>query len=198
MAVAPQGYTIVSAMADGRRRYSARMVCRCCGAHHDLALANNARSPNFVADKARQLGWDARPDRPAAWRCAACVSATPKPDPDEPLRKVLPMKPQPVTPKPATVREATPEEKRRVREKLDGYFDEAKGMYLDGYSDQRVGKELDLPWAMVAKLREAAYGPIRADPEIEGIKAGIATLTAEAAKLATRLEAVEKRFRGAA
>lgn len=85
----------------------------------------------------------------------------------------------------------TPEQKKRVRDLLDGVFDEAKGMYLDGHSDKVVGEKLNLPWAGVAHVREAAYGPIRVDPDIQRLLDGIAvaeklvTAAATAAQTAT-------------
>ncbi|EME69899.1 hypothetical protein H261_10859 [Paramagnetospirillum caucaseum] len=92
------------------------------------------------------------------------------------------------------VRPATPDERMRIRHKLDGVFDDAKGMYLDGYSDQRVAEELKLPRKMIEQIREAAYGPIRTDPEIEQLRTDITSLVSQASALANRLAEVEKRF----
>lgn len=93
-----------------------------------------------------------------------------------------------------TVRAATPDERMRVRHKLDAVFDDAKGMYLDGYTDQRLAEELTLPRKIVEQIREAAYGPIRTDPDIDQLRTDIAELMAKAAGLANRLAEVEKRF----
>lgn len=80
----------------------------------------------------------------------------------------------------ATLRDPTHEERFKIRRALETHFDDAQGAYLDGWSDQRIGKELNLPWAMVSKIREAAFGPIRVDPELVALRA-------EAAKLAAQL-----------
>ena len=92
------------------------------------------------------------------------------------------------------LRPASPDERMRIRHKLDEVFDDSKGMYLDGYSDQRVADGLKLPRKMIEQIREAAYGPIRTDPEIEQLRADITTLVAQASALANRLAEVEKRY----
>lgn len=63
-------------------------------------------------------------------------------------------------------RQLNPEERTRVRALLDGHFDDAVGRYIDGYSDQRIGAELDIPWLRVQEIRELAYGPIKEDPVV--------------------------------
>lgn len=89
---------------------------------------------------------------------------------------VLPTTPAPVVPMPSvappavTVRDLSPAMKAKVRAALDAHFDDARGCYIDGYSDQRIGQELDIPWACVTQMREAAYGPILIDPEVEALR----------------------------
>jgi predicted nucleic acid-binding Zn-ribbon protein len=78
------------------------------------------------------------------------------------------------------VRELTVDEKRRVRGLLDANFDDAAGIYLDGYSDQRIATEADVPRACVRQLREASYGPIKRHPELDAIEAQIAEARAVA------------------
>lgn len=86
--------------------------------------------------------------------------------------------------------DATPSQKSRIRQKLDGLFDDEKGCYLEGYSDQKIGKELDLPSALVGQVRETAYGPIRVDPalanmarEIEAAQSRVDGVVSELARL---------------
>jgi len=83
----------------------------------------------------------------------------------------------------AELREPTPAEKRAIRAALDANFDEDKGAYLTGWSDQRVGETCNLPWRMVEKLRESAYGPLRVDPVIVAVQAELAALKASNEKL---------------
>ena len=73
-------------------------------------------------------------------------------------------------------RALSPDERAKVRRELDAHFDDSVGMYLGGENDQRIGERLGLPWAAVAQMREAAYGPIRTDPEVEQMRAAVRIL----------------------
>jgi hypothetical protein len=113
-----------------------------------------------------------------------------------------PIAPAAAAPKQAT--KLTTAQRLRIRSLLDKHFDDEAGCYLDGYSDQRIGAEVDVPWALVTKVREAAYGPIRVDPEIAALRAEIAqarrqveALNAIVTALQARLTDIEKK-RGAA
>ncbi len=66
----------------------------------------------------------------------------------------------------ATVNSADPSVRKRIRDFLDGHFDEQKGSYLDGYSDEKAGTQLQIPWAWVKDYREFAYGPLKVDPAL--------------------------------
>ena len=96
----------------------------------------------------------------------------------------------------AVVREPTAEHRLRIRRALDEHFDDAKGCYLDGMTDQRLGDNLKVPWKWIEQIREAAYGPIRTDPEIEAVRGEIVAIKAALAKAEQRLAAVEARFKG--
>ena len=62
------------------------------------------------------------------------------------------------------IRELTIVQRDRIRHALDKTFDGEKGAYVEGYSDQRIGTETDIPWRAVYNIRELAYGPIREHP----------------------------------
>ncbi|KAA5603006.1 hypothetical protein F1188_20185 [Roseospira marina] len=91
-------------------------------------------------------------------------------------------------------RDLTVEERGRVRDALDVYFDAEKGFYTDGYSDQQVGRELDLPWASVAAFRDLAYGPIRSDPILEEVRAGLVAVEKTLAGLKAKAATLEQRL----
>lgn len=67
----------------------------------------------------------------------------------------------------------TVEERAKVRRDLDAVFDDSAGMYLDGATDRTIADKHKLPWASVAAYREAAYGPLRSDPEFEALKSAV-------------------------
>ena len=171
----------------------ARLWCAECGETLDLRLTTS-RHADVVERLARAKGWDCDKNRASRTICPDC-KARPRPQPrvtaPKPTKPTLRKEPPMTTP---ALRPATPDERMRIRHKLDEVFDDSKGMYLDGSSDQRVAEELKLPRKMIEQIREMAYGPIRTDPEIEQLRTDIAALIAQAGTLANRLSEVEKRF----
>jgi hypothetical protein len=90
-------------------------------------------------------------------------------------------------------RTLTAHERTKVRQLLDGHFDELKGQYLEGYDDKRIGEECNVPWALVTQIRELAYGPIKEDPEKVAFRAEAKALREEFLKMAKSAEeAVDK------
>lgn len=186
---------------NGGNRSFARATCGSCGSHADHALTGT-HNPEMVVKHWRRDGWtiDFGPARHN--RCPAC-SKRPKVkgDPEallRPLAEVIPMKtaPAPAAAAATAARDLTPDEKAAVRRLLDSNFDDAAGMYLDGYGDRRVAEECNVPAACVTRLRELAYGPIRIDPELAALKADAADLAAKVAALADRIKAAEARAIG--
>ena len=185
-------------------------ACRRCPATLSLRMRKdpNANNPEFMARKARDMGWQAHPRKPNRSRCPACshnetvdrehidVVTPSRPcitidlQPEE-ESAAMALNPAPAANKVTTLASAiansssltplakavAPDSKTRIRALLDKHFDDSRGAYLDGYSDQRVGAELDVPWKAVADLREVAYGPLREDPEVAAIKASIETMS---------------------
>ena len=205
----PLAYTMIRPLdrAHGGRQL-ARIICN-CGAHDEIT-APSPNNPEFVAKKFREKGWETDGFKQNNNRCPECAkkkkptttlaameAAMPKP-------KELPVNAN----SPQPVREATPDERMRVRTYLDKHFDDSRGCYLDGYSDQKIGQELGIPWAIVAKIREAGWGPIRTDPELEGVKnelaaalktvdekmRDVATVRSDIIKLEQRIAAIGRRF----
>lgn len=92
------------------------------------------------------------------------------------------------------MREATPQERVKIRAVLDKQFDDGAGCWLDGYSDQKAGEEVGVPWAIVTRIREAAYGPIRVDPEVAGLRAELVQIGRELVALTEKHAAATKRL----
>lgn len=196
MKTRPLSYDVLQVRDTSGPRTVARLWCAACGETLDLPLTTS-RNADDIERRARAKGWDCDKNRASRTICPDCKAhprppvkvAVPKPTkPTKPtIRKEMPM----TTP---ALRPATPDERMRIRHKLDEVFDDSKGMYLDGFSDQRVADGLKLPRKMIEQIREAAYGPIRTDPEIDQLRTDIAALIAQASTLANRLAEVEKRF----
>jgi hypothetical protein len=75
-----------------------------------------------------------------------------------------------------TVRDLTVDERGKVREHLDTYFDVMKGIYTDGYTDHKVAAECKVPAQAVTKLRDTAYGPLKAIPALDDAQAELEAL----------------------
>ena len=89
-------------------------------------------------------------------------------------------------------RQPSPSDKATIRQFLDGHFDDSKGMYLDGCSDEKAGLELNMPWAWVRDIREFAYGPIKVDPEIAALKAEINAISPKIAEISKTIAELSK------
>jgi len=89
----------------------------------------------------------------------------------------------------------SPSIKTSIRELLEGHFDVDKGYYLHSYSDQRIGADLNIPWAAVAYIRDLMYGPLKSDPEINAIRIEIQGEREELAKSLDRLAKTDARLK---
>jgi hypothetical protein len=199
-----RGADIRSVPYGDRQQLAVVFACSSCGREHAERFPGGRMSPEHAAKRARRAGWIAEPDRASGSVCPECQAARrerapgERPEPKkEPAVSVTPMITAQVPP---TLREPTQQERMKIRSALDQHFDDAAGCYLAGYSDQRIGTELNVPWAMIAKIREAAYGPIKVDPEIAGLRAEVTGLGAKIEALVkeqqgvlSRLAALEKK-----
>jgi len=102
-------------------------------------------------------------------------------------QKVIPMQSKPSTPTAVTPRTLTDSERLKIRTLLDSHFDDAKGRYLDGYSDQRIAAEVNVPRIHVETIREAGWGPIRLDPEVAAIAEELRKAREEVEALSQRI-----------
>ncbi len=84
------------------------------------------------------------------------------------------------------VRQPNIDEMALIFKKLDECFED--GLYLDGWSDQKIGASLGLPWAMVALVREKMRGPIKEDPAVKALRSDLESWMSMGAELKTRLD----------
>jgi hypothetical protein len=182
-----------SVMEAGAFRRTATFACRCGQTLRLLEAAGRKLNPEHVAKRARAAGWQADGWRASITQCPACQAKDR--GGESPGEKVIRMpEAQEPAPMPPATREPTPKQRLAIRAKLDANFDDDAGCYLDGQSDQKIGEELNIPWSWVARIREAAYGPIRVDPEVAALRAELAGLRAEQKKLDERIGGVASRL----
>lgn len=94
----------------------------------------------------------------------------------------------------------TEAQREKIRELLELAFDVPTGRFTDGYSDQKIAEEVNVPRLIVEQIREIAFGPIKTNPELAALRSGIAALKAQMAehekahvKLASDLAALSSR-----
>lgn len=68
-----------------------------------------------------------------------------------------------------TPRGPTPAEKYKIRDFLDGAYDDTKKGYIDGWTDKRAAEKLNFPMAWIRDMREFAYGPLECDVEVSDL-----------------------------
>jgi len=172
-------YRLTRRFQDGAHKHFLNVDCR-CGEHLELgwALGNE---PTKIAKKMRALGWGFEPFKKKLCMCPACYRSNKKEDTTVTQDNVTPIAAAMVNKPAAQPRVLSPPEKQRVRALLDGNFDDATGRYLAGWSDQRIGTELDVPWSRVAELREMAYGPLKEDPRLDQLRVELTDLKTKAA-----------------
>lgn len=150
-------------------------------------------NPEAAAKAAARMGWEADAWRRSVARCPECQAAR-RGGGDRAEKKDTSMGEKtgsgPSIPAKEALRDPTQQERLRIRSVLDKHFDDDAGCWLDGYSDQKAGEECGVPWAMVTRIREAAYGPIRVDPELAALNAEAKRLGDEQAKIAATLAKV--------
>ena len=190
-------------------RSVARVACTVCPAtaSDPIATSKHGLNPKQLKKRWEAAGWQIpKQDSKSHILCPDCLQArreARRTDPCELIRTYqIPAKENAVTVTQTNqdharqntpVRDPTHEERLKIRGLLDTYFDDKLGSYLSGYSDQKIGNELNVPWAIVTKIREAAYGPIRVDPEVEKLNAEVMAVGAQARLLAKQMIEINAR-----
>jgi hypothetical protein len=197
------GYAIVKKRDadEGHIRSFAVFTCSNCSATIEFKQSNGrATDPEFFAKRATQLGWVAFPRRhQSSTYCPKCrgpnkrapvdTKEDPMPPPttlptappsmlldSTPVPSVMPGETQPVLKMPT--KELTADQRFAIRDKLEHYFDDKVGGYLENYSDQRIAELCGVPRMHVERIREAAFGPIRVDEEAQKLQTDIVAFTA--------------------
>jgi hypothetical protein len=206
----PRGFTLARSDYGGTVRTVAQFRCVSCSATVDTPVkAGSPLEPETYAKRVALKGWQAWPFKKAKTYCPDCLKPAAKNNPDSELRKVIPMTapivPSAVAaPKLVSVAPPTSAQRHQVRQHLDKNFDDDAGCYLDGLSDQRVAEMVGVPRIVVEQMREAAYGPIKLDPVVAGMRNEVAqakrdldgqqkaldALKAKVAEMSSRLEKI--------
>jgi len=142
--------------------------CSECG-KEDTKFWVDLEDEQIAAKNFGNAGWDMR-----FTVCPACIrkARNKRLKARQRKPKVVPMTPLKAVPD--EPRKLTRDERSKIRDALEQRFDDAHGCYRDGYSDQKIGKDLNIPWSHVRDIREAAFGAIESDPVLDGLKSDLA------------------------
>jgi hypothetical protein len=194
-----QPYAIDRQQVGGRPQSWFVVHCGACPATERIHLHVNM-TPEAVKHKFRNRDWVIERHHADGHRCPTCRRAA---QPAPTSKKETPVMANNVTALPAgsaapgsaAVRDATPLEMRRIFALVEGHFDEAKGCYTGGYTDERVARELGLPRALITRVREESGLKIKGNPEVIALRADIDGLKDLLSGLETRCAALEKAAR---
>lgn len=183
-------FSMVSSVKTGGAK-AARFTCYGCGAKTDIPISGRVPPPEVIAKWGAPIGWQIDPYSFRGVRCPDChkgkrVSSVSREQKTEKVVQMAEVK--------QAQRELTQAERLKVRAMLDKHFDDGAGCWLDNYSDQKAGEEIGVPWAFVTKIREAAYGPIRVDPEVAALKAELVQIGRDLAGVIEKHTAAQKRL----
>lgn len=185
-------FEITRVCQDGSWLERARFTCARCSAHEAFPLVRGRSiNPEATIKHAAAAGWDVKnhSSRAECPRCLAARRIAAKGESPGPKAEVIMLQP--------VAKPLTPDQRLRIRALLDKHFDDGAGRYLDGYSDQKVATELNLPRIHVETIREAAYGAIRVPPEMEAAEKAVAALEARLKPAETIAAEIDKLLAGA-
>ena len=175
------GIQIIRTVVDGRTVQVARSVCAACEGHGDI------RQPAGTTAEAIQAafeakGWTGFGTRPL---CPACSRTTRKPEDTSMLpRQKITKAAMDQMPAP------TPRQVVAIADALAERL--AEGRYRPGWSDHRIGADLKLPAALVAKVREDLHGPLKGDPEIDALRGDLTAWLSIGDDIRRRLDHLEQ------
>ncbi|MEI7837197.1 MAG: hypothetical protein WCK05_12420 [Planctomycetota bacterium] len=175
------GIQTIRTVADGRAVQIARGVCAACQGHDELRQSPGTPAETLQATfEAR--GWTGFGHRPL---CPACSRTTRKSEDTRMLpRQKITKAAMDQMPAP------TPRQVVTIADALAEHLDD--GRYRPGWSDHRIGDDLKLPAALVAKVREDLHGPLKGDPEIDALRGDLDAWISIGADLRGRLDRLEQ------
>lgn len=178
-------YETKTVLKNGNLREVARFVCAECSDRGEVDTGGTV-DPRMIVGKADRIGWKLDPKKHGRTYCPKCAGARKAP--------AAPKQEATMATPPIPIREATNDQRVLIRNLLDKHFDDAVGTFLDGMSDAAIAEKAAVPRVVVERIREAAYGPIKVDPEIQAIRTELAAVKAAAEKLAATVADLSARL----
>jgi hypothetical protein len=179
------GIQTIRAVVDGRVVHSGRVVCAACQGHDEVM-----QRPGVLAHVLQAVfekkGWSDIGKRPLCPACSESARVTRKP------AEVPVMLPKQKITKTA-IDQMPPPTARQVIAIADVLAERlVDGRYRPGWSDHRIGDDLVMPAALVAKVREDLHGPLKGDPEVDALRGELVAWFAIGDELRSRLDRLEQ------
>ncbi|MER8619193.1 hypothetical protein NKG99_20540 [Mesorhizobium sp. M1409] len=162
---------------DGRPLSALRITCSNCPQTTLFVQRGSIRKPPTAAEQFfRNHGWRVG-SRQSGDLCPRCIEA-------EIRRKNLKLVEKEEMSEPALKadppRTMTREDRRIINDKLDTVY--SNDCYENPWTDAKVARDLGVPQAWVAEVRDQFFGPEGSNPEIEAFLGQVEPLMAEAKK----------------
>jgi len=159
-----------------------QIVCGGCGARYKAAWSPDTSAAIMVRNMHKK-GWDVSAKKaPACPTCihkAKVIPMTAKANGGASLGEASAVKFLPPGEK-AEFTSPAPRIQRAVFSLLDDRFDEGTHLYRDGWTDERVAKEVGTTPDVVKRLRiEGGYGELAEDPRVSALKDDLVLLRLE-------------------
>lgn len=165
-------FDVCSVPVCGQQQRGARATCGRCGTSNTVAVSSfkmrnggaEDAQERHVMRKFENLGWkigrNAKQNRCPGCFSAIKIAATRKSrenhmDSSSISSKVVPISGPAIEPH----RPQTRDDRRIIFEKIDEIYVDEKVGYSAGWSDERIAKDLGVPRAWVAKIRDENFGP---------------------------------------
>ena len=183
--------TIIRAV-DGKTVQFGRVSCAACQTHSELRQKVGAPA-NRLKQDFQASGWTGFGKRPLCPQCGFKPGVPVKPTvPTRPELEEPPMLPKQKISKAAMAQMPAPTARQvvAIADALAEHLNE--GRYRSGWSDHRVGNDLKIPAALVAKVREDLHGPLKGNPEIDSLRGELSAWFAIGDDLRNRLNHLEQ------
>lgn len=173
-----------------------------CGAKEEITW-NSTNNPEAIKHAFEAHGWEFDPWRRGRCLCPTCVNArrARRTNTNELIEKkgvtmigervTAAVVPTVASDKAvADVREPTISEMRKIISMLEGKFDDVARIYIKGWTDRRVAEELQLPMAMITKVRREAFGELKVADDIQELRDDFNKLLQQMSDFEARLNAI--------
>lgn len=151
-------YELRSSYLQGKFQPQAHFTCRCGKSLILLVKNTNNQNPTFLVKRAQERGWSCSATKPQV-TCPECLQSK-----ERHMSKTAPVLVA------VEHRQPTADQRLQIRSALDKHFDDSKGRYLEGMTDEKIAEHLKVPRIFVTNIREAAYGPLLSNPEIDALR----------------------------